>query len=98
MTAVDDAIPADARVVLAQSFGEAERSLRSGDRETARALVATARAVSTNKVPAGERRTRLLDGCDRIVSILDGDGNGSDRRALAAEYCGALRRTVTEGA
>ncbi|MUV89305.1 hypothetical protein GJ629_04820 [Halapricum sp. CBA1109] len=96
MTAVDDGIPADARAVLVQAFGEAERSLRSGDRETARALITTARTVATNKVPAGERRTRLLDGCERVVSILDGDGNGSDRRALAAEYCAALR-AVTEG-
>jgi hypothetical protein len=97
MSAADDTLPADVRAVLSQLFAEAEQAVSVGDSDTARSLIDSADTVTTNKVPAGEVRELLLDGCTRVEDVLDGDGNDDARRALAAEYCGRLRVTVEEG-
>lgn len=90
-------LPADVQAVLAQSFREARDALAAGDEALAQSLVETARTVATNKVPESDRRRVLLDGCARVESVLDGEGNPDQRRTLAAEYCDRLHEAVAPG-
>lgn len=87
-------LPADVRAVLTQVFEEAADALEAGDTATARSLVSTGRTVTANKVPPGDRRAELLEGCRRVADVLAGDGNRGQRRALAAAYCRRLGRAV----
>jgi hypothetical protein len=90
-------LPTDVRVVLSQVFTEAADALNGGDAATARSLVGTGRTVAETKVPPGERRAELLEGCRRVADVLDGEGNAADRQALAAAYCRRLARAVEDG-
>lgn len=92
-----DVIPADVQAVLSQLFAETADALSAGDDALALSLVDTAETVTTNKVPPGERRELLLEGCYRIEDVLDGESNASERRDLAAAYCRRLRESVATG-
>lgn len=87
-------IPADIRAVLTQLFAEGRRSLGDGDVATARDIVASARTIVRNKLPEGERRERLLHGCARVASLLD----GTPESDAAAAYLSAMERRLEPAA
>lgn len=87
-----DKLPSDVRAVLTQLFEEGETAIVAGKFETARRTVDTAETVCQHKLPEGERRSRLLHGCDRVAVALDSTG---DRQPdTAAEYLRAMSRRV----
>ena len=82
----------DVMDVLGQLFEAGARAL-DGDTgpvrpDTARQILTSAETVTTNKLPGGEFRDRLLFGCERALSTLDADP------VVAAEHCRAMAREV----
>lgn len=94
MTTPPNDLPADVRAVLSQVFEAVPTELGRGETTAALSLVETARTVTTNKVPPGDRRQLLLSGCDRLETVVAGTGNHEDRVALAGAYCDSLSRLV----
>jgi len=82
-------LPTDVGAVLAQLFAEGRRALDDGDVETALATTASARTVASNKLPAGDRRERLLHGCARVEALLD-----APEADAAAAYLAAMERRL----
>ncbi|MEF8812738.1 MAG: hypothetical protein V5A55_02850 [Halovenus sp.] len=83
-----DELPVDVRDTLCQVLAEARRT---DDSETALALLDTARRVSANKLADGDRRARLLHGCERATVAFE---EGEPARARA--YVTAMERRVCE--
>ncbi|MFC7136815.1 hypothetical protein [Halobaculum litoreum] len=87
--APDDAdLPADVEAALTQLVEAARDAVRDGRTDDALAAVDTARTVASNKLPAGDRRDRLVHGCDRVADLA------ADDPAVATEYLAALRRRL----
>jgi len=84
----DADLPADVESTLTQLLAAARTALREGRPEEARSAVDTARTVARNKLAAGDRRDRLVHGCDRVVDLATADP------AVAAEYLDAVRRRL----
>jgi len=93
----------DVMDVLGQLFEAGATALEDEDVDTARQTLTSAETVATNKLPEGEFRSRLRDGCRRALAILDddvarratGDRTQSGDDALAAaEHCRAMAREV----
>lgn len=83
-------LPADVESVLSQLLAEAADAAEAGDVDTVTAVVDTVETVTTNKVPEGPLRERLLFGCATVLCLLgDADPDGglaSGRGSVAAEY------------
>lgn len=79
-------IPVGVRDTLCQVLAEAHKT---EERETALALLDTARRVATNKLAEGDRQDRLLHGCERATTAFDA-GN----RELARAYIAAMERRL----
>lgn len=86
-------LPADVESVLSQLLAEAATAAEDGDVDTVVRVVDTVATVTTNKVPEGRLRERLLFGCQavrrQIVGVDPDSPFASTRGAVAAEY---LRR------
>lgn len=83
-------VPADVRSVLTQLLEATRTRLHEWDDEQARTTLATIETVATNKLPEGDRRARLLHGCERVRATLDDDPT------TAIEYLRAMERLVEE--
>jgi hypothetical protein len=86
---VTEDLPADVETVLAQLFSGGQDALERGEIETGRQIVGSAASVVRNKLPAGERKERLLFGCDRVRERLN-DGETE----VAGEYLAAMKREL----
>jgi len=78
----------DVMDVLAQLFDAGATALADGDADTGRQILTSAETVATNKLPEGEFRSRLLDGCREALADLDDGsfGRAADRcRTMAVE-------------
>lgn len=82
-------LPADVQETLGQVLAEAQE--RVDDPEVSGQLVDTARRVTTNKVPEGALKERLLIGCDAVTEAL-----AEDEQAVAVEYLASMERRVSE--
>jgi hypothetical protein len=78
----------DVMDVLGQLFESTATALDDGDPDTARQCLTSAETVTTNKLPEGEFRSRLLHGCERALAAVDTDP------PVAAEHCRAMVRAV----
>lgn len=85
-----DDVPADARSVLSQLIGETRERLREWDDEQALETLETIETVSRNKLPDGDRRDRLLHGCDRTRATL------ADDPETAMAYLRAMEDVIEE--
>lgn len=80
----------DVMDVLGQLFEAGATALADDtDADTARQVLTSAETVATNKLPEGEFRSTLLDGCERALANL-GDG----ALTPAADRCRAMAREV----
>ncbi|OYR52771.1 hypothetical protein DJ73_10045 [Halorubrum sp. Ea1] len=87
---VADGMPHDVRAALTQLLDRAGWAAKTGDTETAVALLDTAETVAANKLPLGDRRDRLRHGCRAARAALpDGD--------LAAAYADAAAARLPDG-
>jgi hypothetical protein len=78
----ESAFSGDVMDVLGQLFEKGATALDDGDGDTAERILTSAETVATNKLPDGEFRSTLLDGCERALAALD---DGSFDRA--ADRC-----------
>ena len=93
-TTVPADVPSDVRAVLTQLFEEGVTAVEAGDYGTARQVTETARTVCRTKLPVGQRRSRLLHGCDRVLASL-GRADGVDADT-SAEYLRAMARRLPD--
>jgi hypothetical protein len=85
----ESAFAGDVMDVLGQLFENGATALDGGNGDTAERILTSAETVATNKLPDGEFRATLLDGCERALVALD-DG-AFDR---AADHCRAMALEV----
>lgn len=64
-------VPSDVHAVLTQLLRASQTAVRADDLATVDQAIETVETVSTNKLPAGDRRARLLHGCTEVRSTLD---------------------------
>ena len=86
---MSDDVPTDVQTVLCQLFGAGREALEAGKIERCERIVDNAGAVATNKLPEGERRSRILHGCERVRALL-----GEEELAVADEYLVAMDRRI----
>ncbi len=85
-----DDVPADARAVVSQLLAETRERLGEWDDEQARTTLATIETVSANKLPEGDRRERLLHGCERVEATL------AENPETAMAYLRAMEDVIQE--
>lgn len=86
-----DDVPTDVETVLAQLFAAGQDALEEESFDTCRQVVGSIESVATNKLPEGDRRARLLHGCERIRELL-----AENEVAAAAEYLRAMDAQLAE--
>jgi hypothetical protein len=86
-------LPPDVRTVLGQLLRAGRDALSDDDVTTAREVSSTVRTVARNKLPAGPRRSRLLHGCDRVETLLDGEDVDT---TTASAYLAAMERRLDD--
>lgn len=85
-----DEVPSDAAAVLGQLLHEAREGCREWAEADTLAALDTVESVARNKLPEGDRRARLLHGCERVRATV------GDDPATAMEYLRAMERLVPE--
>jgi hypothetical protein len=85
---VTDSLPPDVHDTLTQLLAAAADALPE-DETTARASLDTVSRVVANKLAEGDRKARLLHGCDAVADRLD-DGD----HAAAIAYLESMRERV----
>jgi hypothetical protein len=76
---------------LVQTFEQARDRARHREVEAVERLLADARVIIYEEIPAGPHRQRLLFGCDRAEELV------ADEPLVAAEYLRALRDQADDG-
>lgn len=89
-----DELPSDVLAVLTQLFETGETAVLSGEFDTARQTVTTAKTVSRNKLPDGELRGQLVHGCTRVNTLLAAPDD--EDVASAAEYLRTMERRLDQ--
>jgi hypothetical protein len=88
---VSDDVPTDVETVLAQLFAAGQDALADDDIDTCRQVIGSAESTAANKLADGERKKRLVHGCERVRALLEEGENET-----AAEYLRAMDDQLTD--